>query len=94
MGLQRGAHIAAVPLNGQDSLRAERRITPRINDIGRCPVWLVVCTITLEFSFVSRESDLLVQLIHRSEMEPLDLHNGSCDQQTPQLAKEGLWQSS
>jgi hypothetical protein len=52
--------------------------------------WLVTCNFRVEFSSALRESDLFVELIHRSEMELFDLRNGSCDQQTPELAKEGF----
>jgi hypothetical protein len=45
MALQHGAHIAAVPLNGQESPRAERTDCAKNNDLGRCPIWLVDCTV-------------------------------------------------
>ena len=62
MGPEIGAHIAAVPLKGQDSQRAECGISPRTNGLGTGPKWLVDCSVRVEFSFVLRESDLFADL--------------------------------
>ncbi len=40
----------------------KRWIAPRKNDLGRCSNWLIACTIKVEFSSVSRESDLSVDV--------------------------------
>ena len=66
-----------MPLNGQESRWAERRIAPRTNNLERCPKWLVACTITLEFRSVSKESDLSVEVTNlpRADYSTLPRNN-------------------
>jgi hypothetical protein len=88
MALQRGAHIAAVPLNGQESPRAERTDCAKKQRLRTMPDLVGGLHYTLEFSSASRESDLLVELIHRQKSELFDLRKRSCDQKTSVSQRE------
>jgi len=89
MGLGRGAHIAAVPLNGQDSRRAEKTDCAKNQRLRTMPEWWAGCTIRVEFSSVLRESNLL-GAYSSAEKALFDVRKESCDPGDAQLAKRSF----
>src|SRR5579864_5833951 len=86
MGPEIGAHIAAVPSNGQECPWAECRNCTKNQELRESLKWLVACSVRVEFS--SYQWSWTCSLTCSSaENGPFDVRTRSRDQRDAQLAK-------
>ncbi len=83
--LEIGAHIAAVPLNGHDSRRAECRDYSKKQRLSEMTEWLVACSIHGQIQFCIKGGGL--GAIHLPESQLFDVGKGSRDQNKQETHK-------